>query len=66
MRRRGRTVRTGGRGGSAPTATRARPEQQVAREGSIWSRKGHGRLLSRGKQEGAQLDGSGADGAVER
>jgi hypothetical protein len=41
-RRRGRTARTdsGGRGGSAPTTTRARPGQQVARDGSIGSREG--------------------------
>jgi hypothetical protein len=41
-RRRGRMVRTSGgrRGGSAPAATKARPGQQVAREGSIGSRKG--------------------------
>jgi hypothetical protein len=40
-RRRGRTEKTGGgRGGSAPATTRARPGQQVAREGPIGSRKG--------------------------
>jgi hypothetical protein len=41
-RRRGRTTRTdgGGRGGSAPVTTRARPGQQVARDGSIGSREG--------------------------
>jgi hypothetical protein len=41
-RRRGRTARTdgGGRGGSAPATTRARPRQQVARDGSIGYREG--------------------------
>jgi hypothetical protein len=41
-RRRGRTARTdgGGRGGSAPAMTRARPGQQVARGGSVGSREG--------------------------
>jgi hypothetical protein len=41
-RRRGRTARTygSGRSGSAPATTRARPGQQVARDGSIWSRDG--------------------------
>jgi hypothetical protein len=41
-RRRGRTAKTGGggRGGSAPATTRARPRQQVAREGLIGSKKG--------------------------
>jgi hypothetical protein len=41
-RRHGRTARTngGGRGGSAPATTRARPRQQVARDRSIRSREG--------------------------
>jgi hypothetical protein len=40
--RRWRTAKTGGsdRGGSAPATTRARPGQQVARDGPIGSRKG--------------------------
>jgi hypothetical protein len=40
-RRRGRTARSdgGGRGGSALVTTRARPGQQVARDGSIGARE---------------------------
>jgi hypothetical protein len=68
MRRRGRTTRTGdgGRGGSAPASTRARSGQQVAREGPIGSRKGACAVARPWKPEGAQLDGSDADGAVGR
>jgi hypothetical protein len=42
MHRRGRTASTGGggRGGSAPAMSRARPGQQVARDSSIGSREG--------------------------
>jgi hypothetical protein len=63
IHRRGRMTRTdgGGRGGSAPATTRARPGQQVAHDDSIGSREGAwavarpwkaGRGASRRRQRG--------------
>jgi hypothetical protein len=67
-RRRGHTARTGGggRGGSAPVMTRARPGQQVAHEGPIVCRKAAWAVARPWEVEGAQLDGGGVDSAVGR
>jgi hypothetical protein len=54
----------GDRGGSVPAMASTQPRQQAARTGPMGSREGARTVARPWEEEGAQLDGGDADGAV--